>query len=293
MTVTPELQPEWNRIITDILREFIDICQQQGYTYYVCGGTAIGAVRHHGLIPWDDDIDVFMPRPDYDKFLTFAKDYRSDRYELLTPYTTKDYPMYFAKLCNRQTSLIENADIPSLWGLYIDIFPLDGASADRDEAVRDQHRLRHEMNKLEAISTHAYFGAYLSLLKDPHSWGRFVRKTIGFMARKPYRHWIIQRMERICRRYDFSSSANVMAYCGSYGNREVFPKQWLEGTVSMPFGPLTVCLFSGYDGYLHQLYGDYMQLPPVEKRVSHHTKAYFNLKRRISQKEFDDILQRR
>ena len=73
MLVTQEQQPVWNAIITDVFREFIDICQRNNLTYYCCGGTAIGAVRHHGIIPWDDDIDVFMPRPDYDKFLELAE----------------------------------------------------------------------------------------------------------------------------------------------------------------------------------------------------------------------------
>lgn len=290
MIVTPDLQPKWNAIIVDVLREFIDICKQQNYTYYVCGGTAIGAVRHNGIIPWDDDIDVFMPRPDYDKFLAFAKDYHSDKYEVLTPYTTKDYPMYFAKLSNKNTSLIENADIPSLWGLYIDIFPIDGAAEDKEEAARDQVRFRREMNKLEAISNHYSFAKYISLLGTRKEWGRFLRKTLGFFARKWYRGKILDRMEKICRQYNFTTSPNVMAYSGCYGSREVFPREWLEGIVEKPFENLTVNLFGGYDGYLRQLYGDYMQLPPVEKRISHHTKAYFNLERRISKKEFNNIL---
>lgn len=290
MIVTPDLQPRWNTIIVDVLREFIDICKRQNYTYYVCGGTAIGAVRHHGIIPWDDDIDVFMPRPDYDKFLAFAKDYHSEKYEVLTPYTTEDYPMYFAKFSNKQTSLIENADIPSLWGLYIDVFPIDGAADDKDQAARDQACFRHEMNKLESISNHYSFSRYISLLRSRKEWGRFCRKTIGFLARQWYRGKILHRMEEICKHYDFKTSQNVMAYCGSYGSREVFPKEWLKGKIEKPFETLTVDLFSGYDGYLRQLYGDYMQLPPMSQRISHHTKAYFNLERRISKQELNDIL---
>ena len=67
--ITPDLQPKWNAIILDILKKFISICEEHHLTYYCCGGTAIGAIRHHGMIPWDDDIDVFMPRPDYDRLL--------------------------------------------------------------------------------------------------------------------------------------------------------------------------------------------------------------------------------
>lgn len=284
-TLTPQQQKVWNEIILDVLREFIALCQQHGLTYYCCGGTAIGAARHQGMIPWDDDIDVFMPRPDYDRFMEIGKTLASDKYEVLTPYNTPDYSVYFAKLCNKHTSLVEAADHPCILGLYIDIFPLDGASPDKEEAQRQQARFRREMNKLEAISSRYSFADYLSLLRQPAEWGRFARKTIGFFLREAYRRRLLARMEAICRRYPYDSSTLVMAYGGSYGPREVFPKAWAEGGVSMPFDGLTVSQMSGYDHYLRQIYGDYMQLPPEEKRASHHTKAYFNFDRRVTWKE--------
>lgn len=291
MIVTPEEQPKWNAIIVDVLKSFIEICNKHGLTYYVCGGTAIGAVRHHGIIPWDDDIDVFMPRPDYDKFIELTKNGFSDKYELVNPYITTNYPLLFSKWSNKQTTLIEDANIPCIIGLYIDIFPLDGASNDTDKAVKDQHKLRHEMNKLEAISNHISFKEYIALLNKPKEWGRFVHKTIGFFFRNQYRRFLLKKMERICRRYDFNKAKNVMAYSGSYGEREVFPKSWLEGVVKMPFEGLSVNLFGGYDKYLHQLYGDYMQMPPIEKRISHHNKAYFNLEERVSLDKIKKYLQ--
>ena len=101
MQVTPELQPKWNAIITDVFRKFIEICKENDLSYFCCGGTAIGAIRHQGMIPWDDDIDVFMPRPDYDKFIKIAQSVELDKYELITPFTHPNYPLYFAKLCNK------------------------------------------------------------------------------------------------------------------------------------------------------------------------------------------------
>lgn len=285
MLVTQEQQPVWNAIITDVFREFIDICQRNNLTYYCCGGTAIGAVRHHGIIPWDDDIDVFMPRPDYDKFLELAEKVNLGKYEVVSPYNTVDYPLYFSKLCNKETSLVEIAEHPFLMGLYIDIFPLDGASDSIEEAKQQQAEFRHIMNKLEAVSTHNSFWKYISLLANPKEWGRFLRKTYAFFNRENYRRSLIRQLDAICRRYDFSTSKHVMAYSGSYGEREVFPKEWLDGIVKCPFENLEVNLFSGYDKYLKQLYGDYMQLPPVEKRQSHHFKAYFDLAKRITLRE--------
>lgn len=285
MLVSPEQQSRWNAIIIDVFRKFIEICKQNNLTYFCCGGTAIGAVRHNGIIPWDDDIDVFMPRPDYDAFLQLASKEDWGDYELKTPYNTCNYPMYFSKLCSKKTSLIEIAEHPFLMGLYIDIFPLDGASDSKDEAIRHQAQFRHVMNKLEAVSTHNTFVEYISLLTKPKEWGRFVRKTYAFFNRRHYRCSIIKQLDSICRHYDYATSHNVMAYSGSYGEREVFPKEWTHGIVEFPFESLTVNLFKGYDAYLCQLYGNYMQLPPVEKRVSHHYKAFFDLDKRVSFKD--------
>ena len=285
MTVTPEQQPRWNAIILDVLRFFNDVCKAHGLTYFCCGGTAIGAIRHGGFIPWDDDIDVFMPRPHYDRFVQLASEAHWDDYELVTPYNKADYPLFFAKLCNRHTTLVEEADTPCVVGLYIDIFPIDGAPDDVVAAQAMEARFRKTKNKLEAISTHNTFAEYMRLLTMPREWGRFVRKTIGFFFRQSYRRRLLRQLAAISYQYDYDSSTVVAVYCGSYGPKEVFPKQWLSGTVPFSFEGLTVDLPTGYDEYLRQYYGDYMQLPPEEKRVAHHQKAYFNLQRRLPDNE--------
>ena len=267
MIVTPELQPKWNAIIVDVLRKFIEICKQHNLTYYCCGGTAIGAIRHGGMIPWDDDIDVFMPRPDYDRFVDIIQNTDLGNYEYVSPFTHDNYPLYFIKLCNRKTTLMEEHDTPCVYGLYIDVFPIDGAPDDYDEAKE-----------------------YIKLLCNHKEWGRFVRKTIGFFFRKKYRNHLLCQLDSICRSFPFDYSNLVAVYCGSYGPKEVFPRKWLENTVKFSFEGLTVNLPSGYDSYLRQYYGDYMQLPPEEKRISHHTKAFFNFEERLPDKEVFRII---
>ena len=117
-----DIKKEWNATILDILKAFMKICKDNGLTYYCCAGTAIGAVRHHGIIPWDDDIDVIMPRPDYDRLLEIAKTVDFGKYEIITPYDDETYPLYFSKISNRNTTLIEDRQIPCVIGLYVDIF---------------------------------------------------------------------------------------------------------------------------------------------------------------------------
>ena len=147
-------------------------------------------------------------------------------------------------------------------------------------------RFTKKKNKLEAISTHSTFWEYVTLLSQPKEWGRFVRKTIGFFFRKQYRSRLLQQMQEIMYRYDYENSTHVAVYCGAYGPKEVFPKAWLCGTVNFSYEGMEVALPAGYDDYLRQYYGDYMQLPPEEKRISHHQKAYFNIEAR----EADEVV---
>ena len=287
--LTPEEQPRWNTVINGVLRQFVSICKEHHLTYFCCGGTAIGAVRHQGMIPWDDDVDVFMPRPDYDRFVQIASKQLPDGLELVTPYNKSDYPLFFVKLCDARTTLQEEQDVPCVYGLYIDIFPIDGAPDDIEAARAMERQFTKTKHKLEAISTHVSFAAYIRLLKSPKEWGRFVRKTIGFFFRNWYRQRLLQQMTDISYRYPYESASLVAVYCGSYGPKEVFPKAWLEGTASFPYEGMEVDLPVGYDNYLRQYYGDYMQQPPVEKRVSHHMKAYYNLYER----ESDEVVWRK
>ena len=275
--LTPQEQPRWNAVINGVLRQYIAICKEHHLTYFCCGGTAIGAVRHQGMIPWDDDVDVFMPRPDYDRFIQIASQQLPEGLELVTPYNKKDYHLFFAKLCDKHTTLQEEQDVPCVYGLYIDIFPIDGAPDDIEDARAMIRLFTKTKHKLEAISTHVSFLAYLNLLEEPKEWGRFARKTIGFFLRKWYRCHLLKQLSDISYRYSYDSASLVAVYCGSYGPKEVFPKAWLQGTKTFLYEGMEVDLPTGYDEYLRQYYGDYMQLPPEEKRISHHMKTYYNL----------------
>ena len=288
--VTKELQPQWNAVIIDVLSVFIRICEAQGLRYFCAGGTAIGAVRHQGMIPWDDDIDVFMPRPDYDRFLRLAAHSMPEGYELLSPYATKDYPMYFAKMCNARTTLLENERIPCVFGLYIDIFPLDGACDDVETCYREKRRFKRLMNKLEAVSTHNSFGEYVGLLTKRREWGRFAVKTVAFCCRSWLRRWLLKQMDSIAYGHDYALSSRVVTYSGAYQRQEIYPKAWLETPQIFAFEGLMVNLPHDYDAYLRHFFGDYMTLPPVEQRASHHQKVFFDLDKRLDLKAIKRIL---
>lgn len=283
MVITPEIKPKWNAIITDILRAFVEICNEHGLHYFCVGGTAIGAVRHGGMIPWDDDIDVCMPRPDYERFVEVFNAMDSPDYELVTPYSQDNYPLPSMKLCNKKTTLMEDEHTPCVTGLYIDILPVDGTSDDRKEALRLFHHYHKIKNRLSAISKRFSLQEQFALLAHPKEWGQFCYKIIGFFFRKSYRRHLLKELRAISMKYPFDTARNVLVYSGSYGDKEVYPKEWITGSPQFfSFEGIPVALPHDYDAYLRNLFGDYMQLPPMEKRQAKHHKAYFNMDSRES-----------
>lgn len=280
-----DIKKEWNATILNILKAFIKICEEHGLTYYCCAGTAIGAVRHHGIIPWDDDIDVIMPRPDYDRLLQIAAQTDFGKYELITPYSDNTYPLYFSKIANKDTTLIEDRQIPCVIGLYVDIFPLDATDDDVEKAMRLKDKYTKIISRLNAVSTHNTFGEYLSLLKKRKEWGRFAIKTLAYFCRQTLRKHLIRQMDRMSHQYDYDKAKNVQVYTGSYGHREVFPKAWLGKGKEFRFEDTTVLLPERYDEYLRHFFNDYMQFPPVEQRIEKHSRAYLNIHRKETREE--------
>ncbi len=285
MELTPEQRTQWKAIITGCLQQFITLCEEHRLTYYCVGGTAIGAVRHQGLIPWDDDIDVAMPRPDYDRFLELCKRQDLGDYELATP-ERKGYPCHFAKLCDRRTTLIEKRDVPCVYGLYIDIFPIDGTAPDMAEAKRLLRKYKQWNNKLDAALTRHTLRQYLALALKPKEWGRMAVQTAAvIIGRERVRRYIIHRLDSMARQYDYTTATLVANYDGAYREREIFPKAWTDTLCDKPFEHLTVKLPGNYDAYLKNIYTDYMQLPPEEQRVCHHLHDYLDLNKRVTEEE--------
>lgn len=285
-----DIKERWNATILDILKAFIQICHDNGLRYYCCAGTAIGAVRHHGIIPWDDDIDVIMPRPDYDRLLEISRTADFGKYEVLSPYSDPTYPYYFSKIVNRHTTLVEERERPCVIGLFVDIFPLDPTDDDIDTAKRLKARYTKVINRFNAVNTHNSFSEYISLLASPKEWGRFAVKTAAYFFRHTLRQRLIRQMDEMSHRYDWDKARNVQVYTGSYGYKEVFPKAWLGNGKIFSFEDTEVLLPEEYDKYLRHFFGDYMQLPPVEQRVEKHHRAYVNLDCRDSREKVFKVL---
>lgn len=258
---------EMKKIELNILIYFTEVCKENNLRYYLGGGTLLGAVRHKGFIPWDDDIDVMMPRPDFQKLLSLS--INNENYNIIKP-GTAGYYYNFAKLVDTRT-ILEEKGIKLIDGLgvYIDIFPLDGMPETPDarkKRFKELNSIRKRINNTCLLKPkfHRNPFAYLNACRIYNS-----NKNIDLSSlQKKYLDSALKN--------SFDDSEFVFAAGGAYGARDIFPGKWFEKEIELQFENLSVKAFNGYDFYLTQLYGDYMTLPPEDKRVTpHHSIVYF------------------
>ncbi len=239
-----------------ILDEIVRICENNGITYYLAGGSVLGAIRHKGIIPWDDDIDVMMPRADFDKFAKACEKELSSEYFYQSSETDPHYHHIFAKVRKNNTEFIEAGvqDIGQHNGIFVDIFPLDNARAQQGK----QTKRAMWANKME----------FLMRVKDKETKGRFfdriLVKFISFKSlRKMQKRFMTADNKKDCEFY--------VNYGSQYGvKKQTMPKSIYAPPVKVEFEGRSCCVPKEYDEFLKRLYGEnYMQLPPEEKRVTH------------------------
>ena len=255
---------EIKNTILAILVEFAEYCEKHGLRYYLCYGTLLGAIRHKGFIPWDDDIDVSMPRPDYLKLHELVKaEPISEKYKLVSSLTGESiYP--FAKIIDLSTEVVslDNTEETNLW---IDIFPLDGVP-DGDEGAKHlelAYNLRyHLMLSIQKLGTGKT--RTKAFLKLPLVIGA---KIIG------KNRWL-ERIETNSLKYGFDECDLIAAVSFSLGKREINIKSEYIQPEKVEFEGYEFNAPSCWKKYVSQMYGDYMQLPPENKRYTHKIKAY-------------------
>lgn len=268
MEPTPIQLEKLKQVELAMLVNFIEVCTKLNLKYYLLGGTLLGAVRHNGFIPWDDDIDVGMPRKDYDIFMSEGQALLDKGLFLQNIDTDKEYYLNFAKIRNSKTTFVElsykNHKINH--GVYIDIFPLDYFPDDEKE--RKAFRRKNSIYNLR-IAAEFYlpntktfkFRVATSLLK------------IFFPSAKK----ISKKREQLFK--SVAKSSQLANYCGAWGAREIVPEEWYGEGVELSFEGIKVNTPKEYDKWLTQVYGDYMQLPPVEKRKGHHFTEIVDLEK--------------
>ena len=259
------------RIELSIMQEIHSICQKEGFRYSLCGGSLLGAIRHGGFIPWDDDIDIFMPRPDYEAFIDYCMK-NPVPFKILCNKSDKNYTYLFAKAVDPNTVLIENnCEMKAVdLGVYVDVFPLDGLGNSYEEAMKKFNESSFMRELLVAVNWKKYFRS-----KTRRWYYEPVRFVFYLISRLISGEKLIKKIEK---KYDFQCFDHVeyvACICGSYRAKEVGPRRLFQEYTDVKFED---CSFKGlkdYDQYLKNIYGNYMQLPPKEKQVSHHSFEAF------------------
>lgn len=247
----------------DILENVHNYCVAHGITYFLSSGSLLGAVRHGGYIPWDDDIDIYMPRPSYD---IFVRTYKDENFRVRALENDPDYNLAFAKVENPKTLLKEDYDYWVNIGVNIDVFPVDGVP-NRQE---DRERLFTTINKYRNLH---------DLKQMKYRKGRKWYKNLFLMLSKLF---IWQSPRTIAEKLDQSinkenqDSEYVANLPLGNGIKSCFPRETMSEQVDIKFENITVKTMKGYHEYLSKTYGDYMKLPPKEKQITHHTiNAYW------------------
>lgn len=269
--------------ILKIYNEFKRICSKYNLKYFAIGGTCIGAIRHKGFIPWDDDIDVAMPIGDYFKFKEVAKIELNKPYELIDYMNNDSHFQYFLKIQNVNTTYIENAERYNkkrYKGIFIDIMPLIGSPCNKEKQKLFMTKIIF-YRKLNDIRNHIY--SERISLKSKISW-LLCRPILSFFKS----NYFITKWNNLLTEYSLDKNNMVMMpwrvpivrpYC------TFFPFDYFSEVSIVPFENTEMPIPKEYDKYLKDDFGDYMKLPPKEKQISIHNVAKISLEK--SYKEYN------
>lgn len=257
--------------LVDIMAWFHELCEENNLRYYIIGGTLLGAVRHGGFIPWDDDIDVGMPRSDYDKLKELFDLKKQGKYIIEFPdESNKEYPYLYAKAFDTTTTLIEKCRYRVKRGIFLDIFPLDGAGKSMEEAVKNYQPLKKVFLLDTMISCD-----FLKRREFKKNFAVFIGRIVSplFVRRRK----LMSKIDKLCRRYDFEESKIVSNFLGGSYEKGLLPAECFGTPTLMKFESIMVYGVQNPDLYLSSVYGDYMKLPPEEKRISFHDNVLLDL----------------
>ena len=241
-----------------IMDVFDAVCRAHGLRYYMACGTMLGAVRHKGFIPWDDDVDLYMPRPDYDTLCRHSTEWLPAGMKLCNQDTDITFPHYYGKVEDTGTTFVERSYLGHYSGAWIDIFPIDGAPGDAAERKRHIRRFR----RWRRMQYYVY--------RDPWKHGHNMGGALVWLVQKLYsKSYVNGRLQKVVREYSFDGHDLLMPH---NDKQKTFTKETLGvKPVEYEFEGRMFYGMKDYDKYLTTIFGDYMTPPPEDKRVVHHS----------------------
>lgn len=252
---------------------FHNFCLENNLVYYALGGTALGAVRHKGFIPWDDDMDIGMPRPDYEKMINIIKRENSiEQYIIEYPLEYKDSMYPICKVYDTSTTLIENVKNEPKRGIFIDIFPLDGIGNSREESKNNYRKINFWIDLLNTKRCALRKGR--NLLKNASIIVSNLLPDAIFGKEK-----LIKKINNMALKFEYDNNSYIVNLFGAWKEKEIVEKKYLGTPTLCEFEDAKIYIPEEADRYLSSLYGNYMELPPIEKRVSHHDYIKLDLEK--------------
>ena len=245
--------------LLDMLLWFHNYCMDNHITYYAAGGTVIGAARHNGFIPWDDDIDIVVPRRDYNRLIKLFSE-KVGHYYLESPYSeNKDFLYSYTKLYDTNTTLMERGNIECKRGVYIDIFPLDGIGTTYDEAIKN-------FKKVDMVNM--FLRTRTCAIRKGRRW----YKNLSILLSKCIPSVLVDNKKLSIQLDYLANSINndqadyVANLMGSYREKEIVKRELFGKPVLHQFENISIFIPERYDEYLSKIYGEWKKLPPIEKR---------------------------
>lgn len=247
---------ELKNIELEILDEYIRICNKYNLSYFLVGGTLLGAIRHKGFIPWDDDIDIGMPRKDYEKLLQVAPKELKKEFFLQNYHTEPKCGIIFSKIRKNNTIMAEEYSyhIDMHQGIWIDIFPYDNLkeqnSLNRIQLLRNFYIIKCGYKFPQNKSKILIFPYYI------------MKILLNFVSI----NYLIKKLDVKLQADNMDQTLYVYPFGGAYGKKDIMPCDIIKDLIYVDFEGRKVSVFKDYDYYLNSLYGDYMKLPPLNQR---------------------------
>lgn len=257
----------------EVLKGFSALCEEHGWKYFLAYGSMLGAVRHQGIIPWDDDIDLMMPRPDYDAMREYFREHPQELLplKLFDKTVVRKYPHMIARISDQRYHLVFDNEKDYGIGLFVDIYPLDGVGNDYSRALR-------LLRKTKRIASLCFLTGRKSFgVDNTRSKLKMLIKFPAFCWAKLMgnRHYI-KKLTKLSATFDYTTSKYVACVCWPEGDvggksRDIYEKALIKELIDVPFEDTTAKIPAAYDVFLTQSYGDYMQCPPEDQRTTNHT----------------------